>query len=312
MKLIKELIDAAERTRNGRFGDMKNTSGNLIKKNGYYEKVDFNVFRLENKDMEAFKKSGGQELDWKACAVYSSSMLAYNFFSWIDVHHPCLIDGVEYNTRYFEVRIPCLKTSRANMDITLLSKDKTHALFIESKFTEHFANSSSKMKKISNAYIDSEKYYENGDFWKHVIKIEKDNAKQGRAYHDGIKQEICHLIAIENIARGNEIALQAFDNLNRNCHSDLVEAIRSIRQFHFTSLVFAPSPRYEQEYKAYQNYNSIHKSFRDLLATSNSTLNLKIKYLTYSDLWDIFKESMDSKRAKYLQSRYMSFSVDKP
>ena len=281
---------------------------------GYYSCVRENAYKCLAEDVHAFENGDGNE--WrcggKACAVHSSSMLAYNFFSWIGANNTCRIDGVEYNERFFEVRIPCLTTSRANMDVTLLSRDKKHVLFIESKFTEHFSNASSKMRGLSDAYSDSQKYYEQGDIWPKLIAVEKDDAKRGDAYFDGIKQEICHLIAIENIARHNKRALDAFRRLNQNSHAGLVYAIPSIVQFDFMSLVFAPnSKQYKIEHEAYLRYAKVQDAFRAQLARWDSTPNVGVKYMTYSDLWVKIKESIDDQRRQYLFNRYMTFAVNK-
>lgn len=277
---------------------------------GYYSSVQENAYKCFAKDEYAFKNGDGNE--WrcggKACAVHSSSMLAYNFFSWISTNSTCIIGGVEYTERFFEVRIPCLTTSRANMDVTLLSRDKKRVLFIESKFTEHFSKASSKMRGLSDAYSDSRKYYEQGDIWPKLIEVEKDNAKKGDAYYDGIKQEICHLIAIENIARRNKRALEAFGRLNQNSHAGLIYAIPSITQFDFLSLVFAPNSKYK-EHKAYRRYEEVQDAFRILLAQRNSIPKVGVKYMTYSDLWTEIEESIDDKRRQYLFDRYMTLAA---
>ena len=290
--------------------DLRETSG---VKSGYCQCVKENAFEYKKEDENAFKNGGGSE--WrscgKACAVHSSSMLAYNFFSWINANSTCRIDGVEYNERFFEVRIPCLTTSRANMDVTLLSSDKKRILFIESKFTEHFSNASSKMKCLSTAYSNKQRYYEQGDIWPSLIVVEQADAKRNDAYFDGIKQEICHLIAIENIARRNKCALSAFNRLNQNCHADLVKAMPAIAQFQFMSLVFAPSSQYKIEYNAYLRYESVHDTFRKRLVDCGAAPDVEVKYMTYSDLWPEIKGSMNDKRRRYLCDRYMTVAMNK-
>lgn len=284
----------------------------LDARKGYYSCVCENAYKCLAEDVHAFENGDGNE--WrcrgKACAVHSSSMLAYNFFSWIGTNNTLHIDDVEYNERFFEVRIPCLTTSRANMDVTLLSRDKKRVLFIESKFTEHFSKASSKMKGLSDAYSDSRKYYEQGDIWPKLIEVEKVEAKKGDAYYDGIKQEICHLIAIENIARRNKRALDVFGRLNQKSHASLVYAIPSITQFDFMSLVFAPNSEY-REHKDYLRYKKVHEAFRTQLTQRDFTPNVRVKYMTYSDLWTEIKKSIDDKRRQYLFNRYMTLAADK-
>lgn len=108
-----------------------------------------------------FNNGQGDELEKKAKAIHSSSMLGYNFFSWItgeDENSILDFKGVKYSKVYFEVQLPTLVGSNyfANMDIVLEGKDDTGKktlLFIESKFTEHEGKGFGEMRDMQdNSY----------------------------------------------------------------------------------------------------------------------------------------------------------------
>ena len=160
--------------------------------------IDFryNVFcsAMDCRFVDMFIQGDGNELVAKAAAVHSSSMLSYNFFHWVSKEYPLVIDGVAYDNVMFEVKMPVLKgTKAANMDVVLTSSSG-HCLFVESKFTEYLNSGDF---KISDTYRERpDKYHCRGEEWTSFIR-EYDTSKKGQ-YWDGIKQEICHMIALNN------------------------------------------------------------------------------------------------------------------
>ena len=52
--------------------------------NGYFPHWEFNVYGnvMSDRFIRMFNRGSGGELDRKACAVHSSSMLAYNFWNY--------------------------------------------------------------------------------------------------------------------------------------------------------------------------------------------------------------------------------------
>ncbi len=151
-----------------------------------------------------------------AYAVDSSSMLAYNFFHWISPDHPFVYsDGRRYDKVYFEVAMCTLKTSKnapAKMDVVLVSDDCRSMLCFESKLSEYF-DSWNATEEFSPSYIDSTRYYNNyfrEDFIKYVSSLERKCS--GYFVCDyGIKQNICHLIAITNLHQSNYAVVDFFD-----------------------------------------------------------------------------------------------------
>ena len=152
----------------------------------------------------------------KAAAVHSSSMLAYNFFGWIDQGNPFTFEGVEYDKVVFEEQLRVLaygtsdnvkfpvSNAKANMDVVLAGENlitgKTSLLFIESKFTEHLSNAHADMTNMVLSYSVPRCYFTKGEEWAALIKSWKDRASDEKksGYYSGIKQDICHLISISN------------------------------------------------------------------------------------------------------------------
>lgn len=302
---LREALVSAARKCNGKTPD----------EFGYFDHFYDNAWQWdENRDGKAFRAAGGNELKdendrkAKARAAYSSSMFAYNFFSWVGENTPCKINGVEYNERFFEVRIPCLTVSRANMDVVLLSENREHVLFIESKLTEHLSRASSNMKSMRKSYDELDKYYSNGETWLDVVKRWRDKAVKNSpnpGYFDGIKQEICHRIAINNLRSRKVQILSRFEELNANAGGNLLVAIKNpATTFLFTSLVF--EPKSERERCKFEDYKAIHNEFKESIHDlNNSSLE------TYSKLWndECFKAYMPEKLKQYLKQRYMQFSA---
>ena len=155
---------------------------NLYANSAYCMAVDYNVFSgiMPENFRKMFLNGSGNELTGKACAVYSSSILSYNFFHQISEDNSLYLDGHKYTKVYFEVQLPTLQGSTpANMDVVL---EETHQggkrtlMFIESKFTEHFSNANSEMMVMSkNSYSKRNNklpyYQSNGNRFDKLLSI---------------------------------------------------------------------------------------------------------------------------------------------
>lgn len=66
--------------------------------NGYFNSFLDNVYanQMDSKFQKMFNKGSGNELHSKAEAIHSSSMLAYNFFHWIDDASGFDYNGINY------------------------------------------------------------------------------------------------------------------------------------------------------------------------------------------------------------------------
>ena len=305
MSFLESLVSAAQEV-----------TGAVLKQ-GYFDSYTFNVCGvIDDQDLKAFESADGNEFKTrgKACAAYSSSMFAYNFFSWIGERTPCWIDGIEYNERFFEVRIPCLKlnVSRANMDVVLVSNDRKHILFVESKLTEHLSCASSDMRSmLDKSYNNQNEYYVNGKRWKAIVNTWSNRAGKSdpcSGYFDGIKQEICHRIAIDNL-RSYNIVRERFEKLNGGERCELlIDAVKKGAKLSFAALVFEPSKEYKKEHRAFEAYAKIHEEFSK---SANDANDCGIK--TYTELWNDkdFMTNMPDSRKEYLKERYMRFSSAK-
>ena len=263
--------------------------------------IDFrhNVFgsAMDRRFVDMFIQGDGNELVAKAAAVHSSSMLSYNFFHWVSKEYPLIIDGVAYDDVMFEVKMPVLKgTKAANMDVVLTSSSG-HCLFVESKFTEYLNSGDF---KISDTYRERpDKYHCRGEEWTSFIR-EYDTSKKGQ-YWDGIKQEICHMIALNNwVAEKTDVT-----------NVPLPEDRTKIRFFH---LLFKPGESYKDElaaFNAYQErYTELHGELkkRGLLPVGVDSSNISFK--TYSDIWDCFlSNTLPEGLKEYLDEHYMQFAA---
>ena len=176
--------------------------------NGYFNSFLDNVYanQMDSKFQKMFNKGSGNELHSKAEAIHSSSMLAYNFFHWIDDASGFDYNGINYTNVFFEVRMKTLKNSNspANMDIVLSDKEHKHLLFIESKFTEYCET---KKWDLSDSY-KNENSFNNDVRWDEIIKEIKDAVKSSKSckYKDGIKQLTTHLFGIANLCNDEALA----------------------------------------------------------------------------------------------------------
>lgn len=288
---------------------------------GYFPHWEYNVYGnyMEDRFQKMFISGSGYELDFKGAAVHSSAMFGYNFFHWINEDNMVNINLSQENSinllqsnnpiqlSYvgFEARIKTLRTSNtpANIDIVLLSKDKKTLVLIESKLLEYNTHTAF---NISDSYSKPSCYYENeGDDWGKVIKDCKDKFQEKTQYYEGIKQNICHLIAIRNLAHGKRSAIEWFIKQNQAIEFD----ISKVQQFHFLNAIFDPHPKFEHEKNAFDNYKKLHKEFLNILnAREVLPNNISVGFITYSDLWENFKESMPNDISAFLERRYMRFA----
>ena len=218
---------------------------------GYCDIFEHNIFcgNMPDNFRKMFQNGRGNELTGKACAVYSSSMLSYNFFHWISPSNPLDLYGHKYTKVYFEVQLPTLQGSTpANMDVVLeeiLQDGKRTLLFIESKFTEHFTNANSKMMEMSkNSYSKRNNilpyYPSNGnrfEEWKSIIKEFADESQTNEGYYDGIKQEICHFIALSNL-KADDKAREDYKKLYKEKSEVEHPTINGDEEFLFYNILF--------------------------------------------------------------------------
>lgn len=250
---------------------------------------------------DMFLKGDGNELVSKACAVHSSSMLGYNFFHWVGKEAPLRLyfgsesgkEVIEYTDVLYEVKIPVLKGSRAaNMDI-VLKNDSGDILFIESKFLEY---TSTGKFTISDSYKKADSYYSKGKEWAEFIL--KFDTRMEKQYWGGIKQEICHSIGLGNWAEGKGI-----DNL---------PPFSNARDIRFINLVFEPNPKYEKEYAAFKAYRERYEDLHEKLKNDNLIPNeIKMSFLTYTDIWSDITDCITLDLKKYLDEHYMAFANTK-
>ena len=282
-----------------------------VDKNYYASNYAANIFLppMAEKHIRMFCKGEGKELlpqdgkKEKAACIYSSSMLAYNFFSWIDKKHPLMLDGVKYDRVVFEEQFRVLKTrnNKANLDVVLVSEDEKTILLIESKFTEHFKLGP---VDISKAYDNPKSYFDNVEGWDPLIKQIRDRMESGEeAYFEGIKQVACHLIGISSVILNKD----ARDWFNQNSWLHHIEGLnlKGDETFIFKSVVFHPNTKDEERRAA--NYKTLNKAYVAGINFLPKNLKTDNPIITYRDIWEMgFEASITDNALKEFLARYLS------
>lgn len=282
------------------------TTKREVNANGYLHSFLDNVYghKMIIEHQQMFDHGSGGELHSKAEAVHSSSMLGYNFFSWINEKKPFFFDDVTYTKVYFEVQLRtlCCRSNPANMDIVLdgTNKDgKRVLLFIESKFLEY--TNFDKME-LSDSYIKPENYYVNNP-WNKVAESLIEMTKDTKHYNGGLKQSFCHLVALNALEK--PMALTWF-----NKNNDLkIENLTDI-EIRFMNAIFCPSEDYK-EYERYCDYEKHYKSFK-LLIETKALYSVQPQWFSYSQIWKEMEPQLmnmdEAERVEYIKRRYMDFA----
>ena len=264
-----------------------------------------NIFegKMSEEFVKMFMEGDGSELISKASAVHSSSMLGYNFFHWISKNEPLTIKfedkEVKYDSVRYEVKMRVLKRSSqpANMDIVLTNNENNDILFIESKFLEYL---NSKKFSISETYQKTDSYYCFGEEWNSLISCYKDKNDKHQ-YYEGIKQEITHMIALNNWAIGKTEIGE-------------LKKYNEYKDVRFINLVFEPCQQdYVEEHNAFSNYKELYDCLRDKLIENGLVpQGMQLSFMSYSDLWPNVKKCISEELMQYLLEHYMKFAYRKP
>ena len=277
-----------------------------VNPNGYLYSFLDNVYghHMPDEHQQMFDHGSGGELHSKAEAVHSSSMLGYNFFSWIDEQNPFVweTENITFTKVYFEVRLRtlCCRGNPANIDIVLEGTNKEGKrvlLFIESKFLEY---TSFDKTELSAAYLKPENYYVDKP-WHKLAKELIEKTKDTKHYNSGLKQSFCHLVALNSLE--NREALTWFNKNNPLKIEDLNNV-----DIRFMNAIFCPSYIFDAEYKKYLDYSKHYEWFMDLIKTT-ALSSVQPEWLNYSQIWQQMNlQIKDHKRIAFLQRRYMDFA----
>lgn len=253
-----------------------------------------------------------------ARSIFSSSMLAYNFFHWISPEHPLTLNGTTYNKVYFEVKFPVMaKTTKdrpinnpSNMDIVLISDDCTAMLCIESKYTEHMHHQTA---EFADAYFKPTCYYKGNPYRESFIKMALRYNEQKNGYFAGIKQNISHLIGITNVVH-DPSALAWFKANNPFIEPEVMEKIGAHTEIIFTNLLYFRPEMEGDIYGNIQAGENEEKNYPYLLAellfdhlqqSLDEPLLLSRYIITYPELFKEVNSQMQKPLADYLDNRYV-------
>ena len=250
-----------------------------------------------------------------AKSIYSSSMLAYNFFHWVSAAHPLHYKGITYDKVCFEVKMKVLEKNQkgqtihkaANMDVVFISTDCKTMLCIESKFLEHLQNAASFFPK---PYCYPESYYEGNPFRLDFARLASLYNFRGQGYYSGIQQNIRHLVAISNL-KYDANALAWFKSHNPYVESEILDKINADTQFIFTNFLYYP----HEDFNSRSDGKTLSDSqtYTDLLMNFESDLPNEVKntlltigiYQRYADVLSAVKEQMPDGLYYYLSKRYL-------
>lgn len=246
----------------------------------------------------------------KASAVYSSSMLAYNFFHWISPERPLhFTDGKTYDKVYFEVKMPVLKTrlaSPANMDIVLVNDDCHSMLCFESKLSEYTKYNTA---KFADAYTKSESYY-NNRFENDFIDYIKNFHNTDHAYNEGIAQMVRNLIAITNLQQ-SKYAMTDMLTLNEFIEPEVAQqlqkAVLNIKLSNILYILGADNENGLVPISKSMDYINLLAHFRSTPRFDSTIWQyfvLPNYAYNYNDMLAIMRSQMPDGLADYLEARY--------
>lgn len=276
----------------------------------YFEKVEDGLFqnRMPIKHTLMFDKGSGSELKdkgdelAKAKAIDSSSMLSYNFFSWVSAERPLTLFGIKYTQVYFEIRLKTLTTSNApaNLDVALVSGDNKNVLFIESKFLEYLSNEKS---DISTSYTDEKRYFKENKYIGKLTSLAKEFNGKSCGYYEGIKQNICHFVAISNLKSQKAIDYAREKNVEaKHIFADGVS-------YKFINLIYKPKPELKGATERFNAYTQLLGDFKSKIGECQSLLANDQIFKSYSDIYKELKAEQNINNVPknllgYLKSRY--------
>lgn len=278
------------------------TTYGTVNSNGYLYSFLDNVYdnKMSIEHQQMFDHGSGGELHSKAEAVHSSSMLGYNFFSWIDKKHPFVWDDVVYTKVYFEVQLRtlCCRSTPANMDIVLEGErfGQRVLLFIESKFLEYTNHGK---LELSEAYLMPKNYYMGS--WSDVAYELRVETRNTNHYNEGLKQSFCHLVALNALQNSKALAWFNANNVLQIENLDEVE-------IRFTNAIFYPRNDFEAEYQKYQDYEELYRWFKKFIARI-APYSVQPGWNNYYELWRLMRDQIsDINRKAFLERRYINFA----
>ena len=162
--------------------------------------------------------------------------------------------------------------------------------YIELKFTEYLYYST---EELAKSYKQKESYYtETKDLYDWMNKESR--------YNSGVKQNLCHLLAISNL-KHSEVARRDFAELYRG---EDYQYILNADEYRFANLLF----EFKEPWTTgiYTNYCEKLKKMKDCFPRKKEIIDNRRFIINYWDLFNMMPENIDYGLKCYLNRRYLS------
>lgn len=250
-----------------------------------------------------------------AKSIFSSSMLAYNFFHWISPEHPLTYFGTTFDKVYFEVKFPVMaKTTKgrpvnrpSNMDVVLISDDCQTMFCFECKYTEHKHNQAA---EFSDAYFKHACYFQGNPYIPSFIQLALRYNEQKNGYFSGIKQNISHLIGLSNI-KYDACALEWFKANNPCIEPEVLSKINADTDIYFTNLLYFRSEEKIALHGEPQADKTAYTYLLEEFTLEHLRGEIELEFIpceifnTYADFFAQIRSQMSKPLADYLDNRYV-------
>lgn len=289
-----------------------------------------NIFEIENEDIFEMKfnmvTGGDGDEGRKIRTLHSSSLCALLFFYNVTKEHPLALNlegrKIKFTRSVFEFKSPVIRNA-SNMDVVLYGKEektgKTVVFLLESKFSEHYMFTDSKLKGISSSYIGnqySKPFYEKDFLSELDLKIEPENIENKdikefnlvidteaeevsveEYYIGGMKQMISHYVGMRKLEQN-----KFYGGKKKGCHICMEEAIADGADIILGEILFgdhvesmkSATSKYKEKYKL------LAKKMNDeLKMQGKSRLSVLNEDLSYSKLFKNREYKVEEKIWQY-------------
>lgn len=243
--------------------------------------------------------------DEKINILHSSSLCGMLFFYNVSGGNKfnLQINGetIVFDTVTFEFKNSVIRNP-SNMDIVLLSEDKKHVLFLESKFSEYYMSAGKKSSKISNAYMKND--YSKELYAENVLtalgisegkpKTEADKkfimVSNEEVYLDGIKQMISHYIGVCRRISGEK---NNVDKHNDKTNADkIIESIKNGAKVYLGEILFDFENTNSDDNETKMHFKAVADVYREKYEKLAAKMNELIKNKEFKNEFEVLPKNL--------------------